>query len=177
MGILSNIIGGGVSSVVDSVAKTVDRFVTTDDERAKIKMELRRIEAREKEKLLIATHSVIKAEAKSDDPWVRRARPTFLYVMYFILVFNFILVPILHMGVELWGATPFTPLAIPDELYWLFGSCMLGYTGARTWDKHISARSPAAADEYSPLAAHRQPIYNDHDRRRHRRDRLPDATA
>ncbi len=135
MGLLGNIISSGVGNIVTGAADIVDRFVTTPDEKARALKELKEIEVRESEALLRATHSVINEEAKSEDPYVRRARPTFLYLMYVIIAFNFIIIPILHMGIELWGKTPFTPLQIPEELYWLFGSGFLGYAGARSWDK------------------------------------------
>jgi len=135
MNILNNILSAGVGNIITGAADVVDRFVQTPGEKAEALKALREIEQRESQALLQATHSVISEEAKSDDPFVRRARPMFLYLMYIIIAFNFILVPILHMGIELWGKTPFTPLPIPEEIYWLFGSGYLGYAGARTWDK------------------------------------------
>jgi len=78
-------------------------------------------------------------EAKSDDPWTSRARPSFLYVVYIMLLAS------IPMGiVYAWnpvGAGNFivgfqTWLnAIPEDLYWLFGAGYLGYTGARSMDK------------------------------------------
>jgi len=45
-----------------------------------------------------------------------------------ILVANFVVFPFI--------AKP--PIAFPDALFWLFGSCMLGYTGARSWEKYAA---------------------------------------
>lgn len=83
--------------------------------------------------------SAIIAEAQSADPWTSRARPSFLYVMYFIILMS---VPMgvlsafepeiatrIAEGMKLWLA------AIPEELYWLFGTGYLGYTGFRSMDK------------------------------------------
>jgi len=67
----------------------------------------------------------IRAEASSGDKYTSRARPSFLYVMLGILAANYVVFPLLKMP----------PLQFPDALFWLFGSCMLGYTGARTWEK------------------------------------------
>lgn len=67
----------------------------------------------------------IRAEAASGDKYTSRARPSFLYMCIGILGWNFIAVPLFHH----------TPLDLPEPLFWLFGSCMLGYTGARTWEK------------------------------------------
>ncbi|WP_267434563.1 3TM-type holin [Sphingomonas sp. GM_Shp_1] len=75
----------------------------------------------------------------SVDAWTRRARPTFLYVMYALLLWS---VP---MGV-LAGFRPAIAAAmirgmaaylaaIPEPLYALFGTGYLGYTVAREWGK------------------------------------------
>lgn len=135
MGLLDTIIGGGVSSIIKGAADVVDRFIQTPEEKTRALKELREIEAKETEALLQATSSVIKEEAGSDDPWVRRARPTFLYIMYGVIVFNFVLVPIAHMSSQAFFGMTLSPLPIPEEIYWLFGSGYLGYAGARSWDK------------------------------------------
>lgn len=67
----------------------------------------------------------IRAEAGSGDKYTSRARPSVIYVVLGILVANYVVFPILGKP----------PLAFPDPLFWLFGSCVLGYTGARSWDK------------------------------------------
>lgn len=67
----------------------------------------------------------IRAEASSGDKYTSRARPSFIYVMLLLLVFNYGVIPFTHGK----------PLDWPDPLFWLFGSAMLGYTGARTWEK------------------------------------------
>jgi len=75
----------------------------------------------------------------SADAWTRRARPTFLYVMYALLLWS---VP---MGV-LAGFRPAMAAAmirgmaaylaaIPEPLYALFATGYLGYTVAREWGK------------------------------------------
>jgi|WetSurMetagenome_2_1015567.scaffolds.fasta_scaffold460992_1 hypothetical protein len=67
----------------------------------------------------------IRAEAASGDKFTSRARPSFIYVMLVIFICNYIVFPIARVQAILF----------PDPLFWLFGSCMLGYTGARTWEK------------------------------------------
>jgi hypothetical protein len=74
-----------------------------------------------------------------DDVWTRRARPTFLYVMYALLLWS---VPVgiiaavrpavaeaIAHGMAAYLA------AIPEPLYALFGTGYLGYTVAREWGK------------------------------------------
>ena len=83
--------------------------------------------------------SAILAEANSADPYTSRARPTFLYVMYAI-----IMLLVLGAILGIWwpvqvfqAAENLTKLlsALPEELWWLFGTGYLGYTGARTYEK------------------------------------------
>lgn len=83
--------------------------------------------------------SAILAEASSTDPWTSRARPSFMYVMYVMILaaipmgvihaFNSSLAESLTDGVQSWL------LAIPEPLWWLFGAGYLGYSGARSFDK------------------------------------------
>ena len=84
--------------------------------------------------------SAILAEAQSADPWTSRARPSFLYVMYIMILtaLPFALMWAFYpeaaervaIGLQKWLA------AIPDALWALFGAGYLGYTGARTWEKN-----------------------------------------
>lgn len=129
---LETIIKGGLSGILGGITDIVDRFVQTPEEKAKALIELRQLEVRETEAIVAATSAAITAEASSDDPWVRRARPTFLYLMYLIMGWNFIGLPLAQfvLGMEL------QPIDLPSDLYYLFGAGYLGYVGARTWDKN-----------------------------------------
>ena len=75
---------------------------------------------------------VIGLEAQSDDKWVSRARPSFLYVMYIMILAS---IPAgiasiwfsdemnaMLVGLQQWLA------AIPTEMWALFGTGYLGYT-------------------------------------------------
>lgn len=86
-----------------------------------------------------AQTSTIIAEASSADKWTSRARPSFMYVMYililmaipmgFLTAFKPLVASAVAEGLKLWLT------AIPDSLYTLFGVGYLGYTGARTLEK------------------------------------------
>jgi len=91
--------------------------------------------------------SAIIAEAQSEDPWTSRARPSFLYVMY-IMILSALPMGILSAfspqtaaniaaGMKLWLG------AIPPELWMLFGTGYLGYTGAREFGKFRRAKALA----------------------------------
>ena len=89
--------------------------------------------------LLNTQLSAIVAEANSRDPWTSRARPSFLYVMYVIILWA------LPMGL-IAAVRPDAAASIasgmnaylngiPQSLYGLFGTGYLGYTAARQWGK------------------------------------------
>lgn len=83
--------------------------------------------------------SIVLAEASSQDAWTSRARPTFLYVIYililtaipmgFIHAFDPTLATNIATGFGAWLK------AIPTELYTLFGAGYLGYGAFRSIDK------------------------------------------
>lgn len=89
--------------------------------------------------------SAILAEAQSTDPWTSRARPSFMYVMYIMLLMS-IPMGILsafypaHATAITKGMTDFLS-AIPEPLYVLFGTGYLGYTAAHSYDKQVVARN------------------------------------
>ncbi|MEM6827018.1 MAG: holin family protein, partial [Pseudomonadota bacterium] len=101
--------------------------------------ELMRLEGTQEMRLIEARLQAIVAEAQSKDPWTSRARPSFLYIMYIMILWA------LPMGV----LAAFDPEAaqeiaqgmnsylngLPEPLYALFGTGYLGYTAARQWGK------------------------------------------
>ncbi|HWI50466.1 MAG TPA: holin family protein [Rummeliibacillus sp.] len=83
--------------------------------------------------------SVLVAEAQSQDKWTSRARPSFLYVMYIMILmaipmsFVSVISPstarAIATGLQDWLA------AIPDSMWTLFGTGYVGYVAGRSWDK------------------------------------------
>lgn len=133
---IGSVLGGGLGSLIKTVVGT---FKLDPEVKAKIEAEIDarahelrlkelEIQARVEEahaREIEAAAGNIRAEATSGDKYTSRARPSFIYVMLLIFVCNYILFPIIAR----------TPLEFPEALFWLFGSCMLGYTGARAWEK------------------------------------------
>ncbi len=128
-----------IDSLLGPLASIIDKVVPDKAAREKAKLELIRLEGSQELERLQAQMSAIVAEANSADPWTSRARPSFLYVMYTMILFA------LPMGV----LSAFDPQSaknigtgmtgylrgLPDELYALFGTGYLGYTAARQWGK------------------------------------------
>ncbi|VFT12062.1 Protein of uncharacterised function (DUF3154) [Pseudomonas aeruginosa] len=79
--------------------------------------------------------SAILAEANSADPWTSRARPTFLYVIYGVILLSVIgsIIGIWWPAEVFQAAENLSKLlnAVPESLWWLFGAGYLGYTGAK----------------------------------------------
>lgn len=117
----------------------IDNLFTSDEERAAAKLKLMEMEQRGELDQMKVSLSAILAEANSADPWTSRARPTFLYLIYAI-----ILLCVVGAVVGIWwpdhvatASSNLTNLlaAIPESLWWLFGAGYLGYTSARSFDK------------------------------------------
>jgi len=128
-----------LESLIGPIAAIIDKIIPDKEARDKAKLELIRLQGSQELEVLQAQMSAIVAEANSADPWTSRARPSFLYVMYLLILWS------LPMGV----LSAFSPAsahaiasgmtaylgALPEPLYVLFGTGYLGYTAARQWGK------------------------------------------
>lgn len=128
-----------IETLIGPIASIIDKVIPDKAAREKAKLELLQLQGSQEMQLIEARLSAIVAEANSRDPWTSRARPSFLYVMYALMLFS---VP---MGV-IAAFDPTTARAIgegmtaylaalPEPLYALFGTGYLGYTAARQWGK------------------------------------------
>ena len=128
-----------IESLVGPLASIIDKIIPDKAARERAKLELLKLEGSQELENIQARLSAIVAEAGSNDPWTSRARPSFLYVMYAIILWA------LPMGL----IAAFRPEAardiaagmnaylsgLPEPLYALFGTGYLGYTAARQWGK------------------------------------------
>ena len=128
-----------IESLIGPIASIIDKVIPDRAARDRAKLELLSLEGTQELQQIQAQMSAIIAEAQSPDPWTSRARPSFLYVMYTMLLFA------IPMGV----IAAFRPQAaqdiasgmnaylngLPEPLYALFGTGYLGYTAARQWGK------------------------------------------
>ncbi len=117
----------------------IDKLIPDREARDKAKLELLKAEQDGQFREMELQLSAIIADANSADPWTSRARPSFLYVVYTLLLFS------LPMGVM----TVYNPEAaalftdgfrawlgaIPEEILTLFGVVMTGYVAGRSWEK------------------------------------------
>ena len=80
----------GLGGLFDFGAKIIDKVVPDKEAAEKAKIELLKVQQEGGLKELELSMSAILAEANSQDRWTSRARPTFLYVFYFIIVGNWV---------------------------------------------------------------------------------------
>ncbi len=128
-----------LDSLIAPIASIIDKIIPDPAARDKAKLELLQLQGTQEMQQVQTQLSAIVAEANSTDPWTSRARPSFLYVIYAMLLWA------LPMGV----IAAFRPAAaqniaagmnaylngLPEPLYTLFGTGYLGYTVARQWGK------------------------------------------
>jgi len=128
-----------LDALIGPVVSIIDKVIPDKAQRDKAKLELLQLQGSQDLAEINARLSAIVAEANSHDPWTSRARPSFLYVMYVLLLWA------LPMGL----LAMFSPdraqaiaagmnaylSGLPEPLYALFGTGYLGYTAARQWGK------------------------------------------
>ena len=128
-----------LEALIGPIAALIDKVIPDKAQRDKAKLELLQMHGSQDLAEINARLSAIVAEANSHDPWTSRARPSFLYVMYVLLLWA------LPMGL----LAAFSPAkaaeiaagmnaylsGLPEPLYALFGTGYLGYTAARQWGK------------------------------------------
>ena len=126
-------------SLLAPLASILDKVIPDKAARERAQLELLQLQGTQDMQLIQARLSAIIAEAQSPDPWTSRARPSFLYVMYLLILFAVpmgVISAFFPVAAKSIGEGMTTYLAaLPDSLYALFGTGYLGYTAARQWGK------------------------------------------
>jgi hypothetical protein len=128
-----------LEAVIGPLAAIIDKVIPDKAARDRAKLALLELEGTQELQRIETQLSAIIAEAQSKDPWTSRARPSFLYVMYAMLLWALpigvlsLLLP--HAADKISGAMTAYLRGLPEELYALFGTGYLGYTAARQWGK------------------------------------------
>ena len=130
---------GILDAVIGPIAQLLDKIIPDPQARDRAKLELLKLQGDQEMATIGAQMQAIVAEAQSTDPWTSRARPSFLYAMYALILWAIPMGliaaadPGMAKGIGE-GMTAYLR-GIPEELYALFGTGYLGYTAARTWGK------------------------------------------
>src|SRR4051812_44161576 len=75
-------------ALVGPIASIIDKVIPDKAAREKAKLELLQLQGTQEMQQVQTQLSAIVAEANSPDPWTSRARPSFLYVMYVMLLWS-----------------------------------------------------------------------------------------
>lgn len=128
-----------IEAVIAPVAKLIDKIIPDPQARDRAKLELLKLQGDQEMAAIGQQMQAIIAEANSADPWTSRARPSFLYAMYVLILWAIPMGLIAAVNPTMADAIGRGMTAylrgIPEELYALFGTGYLGYTAARTWGK------------------------------------------
>jgi hypothetical protein len=128
-----------LDSLFGPINAIIDKIIPDKDARDRAKLELLELQGSQDMELLQTRLSAIIAEAGSRDPWISRARPSFLYVMYAMILWALPMGVISAFSPRIAGAIAGGMTAylggIPEPLYALFGTGYLGYSVARQWGK------------------------------------------
>ena len=126
-------------AIIGPVSKLIDRIIPDPKARDAAKLELLKLQGGQEIEALRTQMGAILAEAGSQDPWTSRARPSFLYVIYILILWSIPMGLIAAIQPEtahaIAGGMNDYLQGIPDALWGLFGTGYLGYTAARTWGK------------------------------------------
>lgn len=129
-----------LGAVIPIIGGVIDKLIPDPTAKAKAQLELAVMQQNGELKELETRMSAILAEANSADPWTSRARPSFMYVFYFIIIMMTVILPIIGIfnpdAMKMFfehSAAGFE--AIPEELWWTFTAGYLGYSSARTFEK------------------------------------------
>jgi len=128
-----------MEAIIGPIAGLLDKIIPDPRARDQAKLELIKLQGQQEMQTIAVQMQAIVAEAQSADPWTSRARPSFLYMMYALILWSIpmgliaAVDPRMATGIAS-GMTAYLR-GIPEELYALFGTGYLGYTAARTWGK------------------------------------------
>jgi hypothetical protein len=132
-------IGDAVTAASKLIEDAIDKVWPNPDAQAQAQASLIKANSDAALAQLQQQMSVMLAEAQSADPWTSRARPSFMYVMYILIlcaipmgvlsVFSPTAATAIGTGLKAWLG------AIPDAMWGTFGTAYCGYTLSRSWEK------------------------------------------
>ena len=128
-----------LDALISPIAGLIDKIIPDPRARDAAKLELLKLQGSQEMDGIKTQMAAIVAEAQSTDPWTSRARPSFLYVMYTMILWAIpmgliaAVRPDMAKGIAD-GMNAYLS-GIPEPMWALFGTGYLGYTAARSWGK------------------------------------------
>lgn len=139
--IASSLVSGGIQGIADVAKSIIEEFHMSPEQKAE---QLAKLQAAQEQALESARDydarlndiagQNIRADAASQDKFTERARPTFMYIIEFILFWNYVGLSI----VRACGVKDVGPAVLPADLLTLFGVCVTGYVFVRSADKTLA---------------------------------------
>ena len=132
-----SLLGMGIGSIINGVGKIADDLFTSDEERLKVVLQEKIVEA----DLVKSQLEVNKAEAQHKSIFVAGWRPFIGWVGGIAMAYQFILYPMLTWFWVLFQAKGWVPQemspppVIDAEALWVVITGMLGVAGMRSFDK------------------------------------------
>ena len=128
-----------LDALISPIAALIDKIIPDPRARDAAKLELLKLQGSQEMDAIKTQMTAIVAEAQSTDPWTSRARPSFLYVMYAMILWAIPMGLIAAVRPEMAKGIAAGMNAylngIPEPMWALFGTGYLGYTAARSWGK------------------------------------------
>jgi Holin of 3TMs, for gene-transfer release len=128
-----------LDALISPIAGLIDKLIPDPRARDAAKLELLKLQGSQEMEAIKTQMTAIVVEAQSNDPWTSRARPSFLYVMYAMILWAIpmgliaAVRPDMARGIAE-GMNSYLA-GIPEPMWALFGTGYLGYTAARSWGK------------------------------------------
>lgn len=124
-------IGTAIAQTIASLGETADRFIPTEEDRNRFKLEasqqLMQAQRQEDEARMAeleATTRIIEAELDQDDHYSKRARPTIVYAG---LLFIFLVYVVMPYAVAYWDVAEPPQVELPAEFWWSWGTVVSVY--------------------------------------------------
>ena len=128
-----------IDGIIGPIARIIEKLVPDPKARDEAKLKLLELQGSQELEQVTTQIVAIITEAQSTDRWTSRARPSFLYVMYTLLLWaipmGLIAAVRPQMAADIAAGMNAYLSGIPEPLYALFGTGYLGYTAARSWGK------------------------------------------
>lgn len=135
------------AGVFDIASKVIDKLVPDPAANAEMQLKLVELDKNCELQELQLQMSAIVAEANSTDPWTSRARPSFMYLFYVIVIFMVVIAPMVgvlypeKMDLFFMNVNKgFT--AIPEAMWWTFTAGFLGYSGSKSLEAIKGVKAP-----------------------------------
>jgi len=131
-----------IGNIIDGATKIINKAIVDKDKQLEMANELQKLAVAAEQEVLRLEHEekmgqveINKMEAASNDSYVRRARPTTLWICNIGLAYTFLIYPLGCWALKIWAPTIEPPPMIDAEYLMILLGGLLGFGGYRTYEK------------------------------------------